>query len=164
MGYLVMPLQWSSAGLSGGHAESFVLTMGRGEGGHDAKDLGAMAGHRGWVLLLTAHFSCKTTFGQLQATHRYPINLVTSTVWTSGSLGDTRLKSSLTKINLVRKSKTGKPATLETHWHWSLRIFPANVCLWGPSHESEENRDIDILCGCPTREYNYRAGRDPKII
>lgn len=63
----------------------------------------------------TAHFSCKITFSQLQGAHRYSINLVTSTVWISGSLGDIRLKFSLTKINLVRKSKTGKSATMETH-------------------------------------------------
>lgn len=89
--------------------------MGPGEGGHDANDLGVMAGHRGWVLLLTAHFSCKITFSQLQAAHRYPTNLVTSTVWTSGSLGDVGLKFTLTKVNLVRKSKTQKSATMETH-------------------------------------------------
>lgn len=115
MGYLVMPLQWSNAGFSRRHAETYVHTMGPGEGGHDANDPGVVAGHRGWVLLLTAHFSCKITFSQLQGAHRYSINHVTGTVWISGSLGDIRLKFSLTKINLVRKSKTGKSATMETH-------------------------------------------------
>lgn len=47
MDYLHMPLQWSNAELSGGHAESDVHMMGIGEGGHDANDLGAVAGHRG---------------------------------------------------------------------------------------------------------------------
>lgn len=115
MGYLVMPLQWSSAGLSCGYAESYVHTTGPGEGGHDAKDLGADGRAQRVGPSPHSPFLLKTTFSQLQAAHRYPINLVTSTVWTSGSLGDTRLKFSLTKVNLVRKSKTGKPATMDTH-------------------------------------------------
>lgn len=60
-------------------------------------------------------FLLQDYISQLQAAHRYSINLVTSTMWTSGSLGDIRLKFSLTKINLERKSKTGQSATMETH-------------------------------------------------
>lgn len=91
MDYLDVPLQWSNARLSCGHAESYVQTMGTGERGHDANDLGVVAGPRGWTLLLRAHLTYNITFSQLQAVHRYPTDLVTSTVWTSGSLGDIRL-------------------------------------------------------------------------
>ena len=38
------------------HAESYVHTMGLGDGGHDAKCCGVEAGCKGWGFLLTAPF------------------------------------------------------------------------------------------------------------